>query len=381
MESVIFPGCFLFRPSKTRIHVQLPGLLVTGKLFFLPCHDVFDLKFVIVFIALLLIVLACSREDHLDQIPFDNPKIAVDIPTGFPAFNRAVEKNWPTQYGVELGEKLFNEKRFSGNNTISCASCHQQTHAFADQDNQSVGIHGRTSLRNAPSIQNLAFMKFYNWDGNILELEKQVLVPIITHEEMNSSIVEAIEKIGLDQEYQALFERAFGDTDITPERIYSSIAQYEYTLISANSKYDRVRDQVAHFTPMEAQGYRIFKQKCASCHSGELFTDQTFRNIGFPLNPNAEEAGRARVTGDPMDAMRFRVPSLRNVAYTAPYGSFGQFASLEDVLNYFDQGVIPADNLDPIFKANANRIPLTQQEKQHVIAFLNTLSDPTFVGK
>lgn len=318
----------------------------------------------------------------MDQLPFNNPEIALDIPEDFPSFNQAVEKNWPTQYGVELGEKLFNEKRFSGNNTISCASCHQQTHAFADQNNQSVGIHDRKSLRNAPPIQNMAFMKFYNWDGNILELEKQVLVPIITHEEMNSSILDVIKKIRGEPEYQNLFERAFGDEDITPERIYRSIAQYEYTLISANSKYDRViRDQVEHFTPVEAQGYRIFKEKCANCHSGELFTDQTFRNIGFPLNPSAEEAGRARVTGAPADYMSFRVPSLRNVEYTAPYGSFGQFASLEDVLDYFDKGVIPADNLDPIFKSNDNKISLSEEEKRHIIAFLKTLSDPSFVGE
>src|SRR5690606_9061451 len=109
-------------------------------------------------------------------------------------------------------------------------------------------------------------------------------------------------------------------------------------------------------------------------------SDQSFRNIGFPVNPSTEEAGRARVTGMPDDWMRFRVPSLRNAEYTAPYGSFGQFATLKSVLDYFDSGVLAADNLDPLLKANGNRIPMTEQEKHDIIDFIKTLSDPTFVG-
>src|SRR5690606_33539211 len=123
----------------------------------------------------------------------------------------------------------------------------------------------------------------------------------------------------------------------------------------------------------EARGHRVFQQKCAGCHSTPLFTDQSFRNVGFPLNPSTEEAGRARVTGMPADYMAFRVPSLRNAAYTAPYGSFGQFATLRAVLDYFDNGVLAADNLDPVLKENGNRIPLTAQEKDDLIAFINTL--------
>ncbi|MGE8381610.1 MAG: cytochrome-c peroxidase, partial [Sphingobacterium sp.] len=151
---------------------------------------------------------------------------------------------------------------------------------------------------------------------------------------------------------------------------------------SANSKYDRVkRNEGERFTAEEERGYITFKSKCTSCHGTELFTDQSFRNVGFPLNPNPEEAGRGRVTGRHADQMAFRVPSLRNAAYTAPYGSFGQFPTLRSVLDYFDKGVLEAENLDPILKENGNRIPLTEQEKQDIIAFIETLSDPTFIGK
>jgi len=329
-----------------------------------------------------LLLLSCSRDDVIEPIPYENPEIPLNIPAGFPSLNSSVNGNKPTKFGVQLGEKLFQEKMFSANNTISCASCHQPSNAFSDNHAQALGIYDRVGLRNTPPVQNMAFMKFYNWDGNILQLEKQPLVPIITHEEMDSSILEVINKISAVNDYKNLFKKAFGDENITPERIYRSIAQYEYTLISANSKYDKVkRNEGAIFTESEARGYQVFKIKCENCHSTELFTDQSFRNVGFPVNPSTEEAGRARITGIPADYMRFRVPSLRNVEHTAPYGSFGQFPTLEAVLDYFNNGVLDADNLDPILKENGNRIPLTEQEKQDVISFMKTLSDNTFVGK
>jgi len=315
-------------------------------------------------------------------MPYHNPRVRLDIPQGFPALNPFVEKNPPTKYGVQLGEKLFHEKKFSANNTISCASCHKAQHAFADSEVQAIGIYGRKGLRNTPAIQNLAFMTHYNWDGSKLSLEGQSIVPIITHEEMNSSILEVIEKLRATAGYKELFSKAFGDAAITADRIYRSLAQYQYTLISMDSKYDRVkRNEGETFTESEARGYHVFKIKCASCHGTELFTDQSFRNVGFPVNPSTEEAGRARVTGITDDLMRFRVPSLRNAEYTAPYGSFGQFPTLGAVLDYFDKGVLYAENLDPILKENGNRIPLSQQEKEDIIDFIKTLSDNSFVGK
>ena len=328
---------------------------------------------------LAFLLVSCNNHDDYEPV-YDNPEIALNIPSGFPALNSSVYTNQPTKYGTELGEKLFNDKRFSTDNTVSCATCHIQSAAFADNHIQAVGIEGRTGLRNTPPIQNLAFMQFYNWDGSKLSLEKQPIVPIITHEEMDSSILEVIGKIQNDMMYKELFLKAFGDANITPERIYRSIAQYEYTLISANSKYDKVmRAKSDVFTEREQQGYLVFQQKCAGCHSTELFTDQSFRNIGFPVNSNSNEAGRARVTGNMDDYMSFRVPSLRNVEYTAPYGSFGQFATLKDVLDYFDNGVLATDNLDPFFKNNGNRIPLTVQEKEDLISFMKTLSDSDFI--
>lgn len=330
----------------------------------------------------MLLLLASCVDDEYKAIPFDNPEIVLSTPEGFPKMNAAVRDNRPTQFGVELGQKLFNEKRFSADNSISCSSCHLQTNAFADTHSQAVGIYQRIGLRNVPPLQNLAFLNFYNWDGSKLQLENQVLVPIITHEEMNSSIVEVIHKIQDDKEYKELFQKAFGDQNITATGIYLSMAQYQYTLISSNSKYDRVKkNEGERFTESESRGYQVFQNKCASCHSTELFTDQSFRNIGFPVNTDTNEAGRARVTGIATDYMSFRVPSLRNVEYTAPYGSFGQFATLKEVLDYFDRGVLNSSNLDPIFKDNSNRIPLSEYEKLDLISFMKTLSDREFTGR
>lgn len=338
------------------------------------------MKVLLRIIPLLLLSASCSNDEY-GTVLYDNPELPVNVPIGFPQPNNSFHANKPTKYGIQLGEKLFNEKRLSADNTISCASCHIRSSAFADNNAQAVGIQGRIGLRNTPPIQNLAFMKFYNWDGSKLSLENQSIVPIITHEEMDSSILEAIGKIQDDISYGTLFQKTFGDGTITPERIYRSIAQYQYTLISANSRYDRVmRNEGEAFTESEAQGYQVFQQKCANCHSTELFTDQSFRNIGFPVNTDSNEAGRARVTGNMQEYMSFRVPSLRNVDHTAPYGSFGQFAALKDVLDYLDSGVLAADNLDPVLKNNGNRIPLTEQEKGHLVSFMKTLSDLEFTG-
>lgn len=325
-------------------------------------------------------LMACSSDDSYAPIE-SNPLVELIIPADFPSFNSAFYNNQPTKFGVELGKKLFFDPRLSRDNTIACATCHIQASAYADQQKQGVGIEGKVGLRNVPPIQNLAFMQYYNWDGSKRQLENQVIVPLITPEEMHSSIVEVIGKIQEDLDYQKLFQQAFGDKQITDQRIYQSIAQYEYTLISANSKYDQVQRKETVFTPKEQYGYEVFQVKCASCHSGALFTDQTFRNIGFPINRDSNEAGRARVTGDLKDYMSFRVPSLRNIEFTAPYGSFGQFQTLKEVLDYMDQGVLWADNLDPIFKENENKLPLTTEEKEALIVFMQTLSDGNFIGK
>lgn len=330
-------------------------------------------------------IMQCSRDEVIEPI---NSTIDVKFPTNFPQRNPLLKDFVVTKFGVELGEKLFEDKRFSKDNSISCATCHKKENAYADQGKAiSPGVDGLLGFRNAPPIQNLYWLKDYMWEGAVTDLELQPIIPITTEQEMCSTISSVVSKIKDDKEYQNLFFTVYGDSNINANRILNAITQYELTLVSSDSKYDNVtRNEGETFTDTENQGYQTFQQKCASCHSTAIFTDNTFRNVGFPKstlvdgNGNPEE-GRMRVTGIAADYMKFRNPSLRNVEYTAPYGSFGQFATLKDVLDYFDNGVLYADNLDTILKNNGNKIPLTEEEKTNLIAFMKTLSDKKFVGK
>ena len=341
------------------------------------------MKNILIFILLLSLLASCNKNNQEEAQQITNPRLSLAIPTNFPPLNPLIETAYPTQYGVALGDKLFHDVRLSRDNSISCATCHIRGQAYGDRNPRAVGVAGRIGLRNTPPIQNMAFLTQYMWDGAVVDLKEQPVTPIVTHEEMDSSLLEVIKKLKDDAYYKEAFAKAYGDSHITSERVLGSIAQFMYTLISANSKYDHVtRDHTATFTPLEQQGYALFEAKCASCHKGTLFTDESFRNIGFPEHPDTvEEAGRGRVTGSEDDLYRFRVPSLRNVAYTAPYGSFGQFPTLKEVLDYFDRGVRDYPNLDPILKDNGGRIPLTEQEKEALIAFMKTLSDPKFIGR
>ena len=341
------------------------------------------MKNILIIILLLTLLASCNKNNQEEAQQIANPRFSLTIPSNFPPLNPLIETAYPTQYGVALGDRLFHDVRLSRDNSISCATCHIRGQAYGDRNPRAVGVAGRIGLRNTPPIQNMAFLTQYMWDGAVVDLKEQPITPIVTHEEMDSSLLEVIEKLKDDAYYKEAFTKVYGDSHITSERVLGSIAQFMYTLISANSKYDHVtRDHTATFTPLEQQGYTLFEAKCASCHKGTLFTDESFRNIGFPEHPDTvEEAGRGRVTGSEDDLYRFRVPSLRNVAYTAPYGSFGQFATLKEVLDYFDRGVRDYPNLDPILKNNGGRIPLTEQEKEALIAFMKTLSDPKFIGR
>jgi cytochrome c peroxidase len=219
------------------------------------------------------------------------------------------------------------------------------------------------------------------WDGVIHNLNEQPVIPISDVNEMDSSIPEVISKLKDDQKYKKLFMAAYGDENITGERIMKALSQFMVSMISADSKYDRVKQGKENFTSEESQGMALFSQKCASCHSGELFTDESFRNTGMYYNTQFKDAGRHRVTLNQSDWMKFRVPSLRNVEFTAPYMHDGRFYTLGAVLNFYSDNVEDNPNLDPQLKQNGHvGIAMNTQEKQLIIAFLKTLSDKSFIS-
>ncbi|RZJ27304.1 MAG: c-type cytochrome, partial [Chryseobacterium sp.] len=186
--------------------------------------------------------------------------------------------------------------------------------------------------------------------------------------------------LNADANYKKMFKSAFGDDNINGERILKALSQFMVTMVSADSKYDQVKNGKASFTNEEYQGKTLFENKCSSCHSGELFTDESYRNTGMYYNSQYDDRGRYRVTLDWNDNMKFRVPSLRNVELTAPYMHDGRFYSLEAVLNFYSDNVENQPNLDPILKQNGHiGIATTSLEKQYIIAFLKTLTDRKFI--
>lgn len=323
---------------------------------------------------------SCTGDEVIEPLP-KNEAYQLEKPSGFPEITFDITGNPITVNGVALGKKLFYEGKLSRNNTISCGFCHIQEYAFTHHGHSvSHGIDDRLGIRNAPPIQNMAFLKNYTWDGVGHNLDERSLVPITTDFEMDSSLPEAVGKLNADANYKKMFKAAFGDENISGERILKAISQFMATMISADSKYDRMKKGNAVFTAEENQGMTLFQNKCTACHSGDVFTDESFRNTGMYYNSQFKDAGRYRVTLDQNDWMKFRVPSLRNVEYTAPYMHDGRFYTLDAVLNFYSDNVEDNANLDPQLKQNGHiGIPMTGQDKQYIIAFLKTLSDNSFI--
>lgn len=334
-----------------------------------------------IFAALVCSVFTGCKDDFEGEAYIADQAYDLEIPADFPALAFDRDKNPVTVNGVALGKKLFYEGRLSRNNSISCGFCHIQENAFTHHGHPvSHGIDNRLGIRNAPPIQNMAFLSNYTWDGVSHNLDERSLVPITTDFEMDSSMPEVVGKLNTDANYKKLFKAAFGDENITGERVLKAISQFMATMVSADSKYDRVLKGKIAFTAEENEGYKLFRNNCASCHSGALFTDESFRNTGMYYNAQYNDRGRYRVTLDWNDNMKFRVPSLRNVEYTAPYMHDGRFTTLEAVLNFYSDLVENQPNLDPLLKKDGHvGISMNATEKQYIIAFLKTLTDQNFI--
>jgi cytochrome c peroxidase len=299
----------------------------------------------------------------------------------FPADNPLTEE------GVALGEKLFHDTRLSINNRQSCASCHDRSFAFSDPRILSLGAEGQAGKRHSMPLFNLAWEKVFFWDGRAGSLREQVLMPIQDKHEMNETLERAVDKIA---DLKGDFAVAFETAEITPERMAKSLEQYLLSLISQESRFDKAARKVGEMTEEEKQGLQLFVTEfdparglrgadCFHCHGGTLFTDHQFKNNGLDLNPT--DLGRMLVTGDPADKGKFKTPSLRNIAVTAPYMHDGRFASLEEVVEHYSQGVKRSDTLDPnLAKHPETGLQLTEAEKRALVAFLKTLTDEEFIS-
>ena len=299
------------------------------------------------------------------------------IPKGWPKPAFDFKRNPLTQEGFELGKKLFYDERLSKDSTISCASCHQQFSAFATFDHPfSHGYNNSFTTRNAPALQNLAWQKEFMWDGGINHLEVQPITPIVAENEMAETLENVILKLKRDTAYVRMFKAAFGDATINTQRMNKALNQFMVMLVSSNSKYDRVMRGEDTFNLPQRLGYEIFKQKCASCHKEPFFTDFSYRNNGMPLDVTINDIGRMRITGNKNDSLKFKVPSLRNVDITYPYGHDGRFFSLYNVFEHYRKNMQPIHNTDSLLK---NKLYLSNFQIGQITAFLFTLTDSTFL--
>lgn len=339
-----------------------------------------------------IIFFACDPKDPIDPpATYDPTAFSLDVgyfPTpDLPADNKL------TVAGVQLGRMLFYEKMLSKDGSQSCADCHQQKDGFSDERQFSIGVEGLPGKRQAMAVMNLAWhLNGLFWDGRAPHIRDQALKPIQDPLEMNETLPNVVTKLSADKRYTDQFIRAFGDATITPERMSLAMEQFMFTMVSNNSKWDKYKRGETTLTDSEERGRVLFftefdpfgsakGAECFHCHGGFNFTDDQFRNNGLDADADQKDEGRRKVTNDPLDQAKFKVPSLRNIALTAPYMHDGRFATLEEVIDHYDHGVKPSGTVDELlqYSLQPGGLQMSAQDKADLVAFLKTLTDDTFL--
>ncbi|MBK9175386.1 MAG: c-type cytochrome [Flavobacteriales bacterium] len=319
----------------------------------------------------MLLAAACRRTAEDEVLTRDDTPFALQLPVGFTPV-AAPADNPLTLASVQLGKALFFEKRLSRDGTISCASCHFPAHAFSDTVPLSLGVDGLPGMRNAPSLANLAYHPAFFRDGGVPTLEQQVIAPIHDPVEMDHSIIQAAAALRHQEPYSTMSMRAFG-IPLDALGLSRALASYERTLISGWSRWDRwMLGDATALTESEQRGWELFSSadlNCLACHGGFDFSDHDYHNVGQYLS--YVDPGRERITLRPEDHGRFKTPSLRNIAITAPYMHDGSMVTLEEVIDHFATGGQAHPNRDPEMRSFA----LTPTQRADLIAFLHALTD------
>ena len=339
-----------------------------------------------------------SKDDPIDPEPGKPTPYTLTVPAGFPA--PVIPADNPlTNEGVALGRMLFYEKKLSSTETMSCGSCHQQSKAFTDGLAKAVGVDGIANPRGTMSLANVAWSNTLTWDGAFTSLETQVLKPIENSIELHQPLTVGVSKLQATSTYPPLFLAAFGTSTITNDLAVKALAQFERTLVSGNTRFDKFLATRSGLSADEQTGLQLYTThvsagsslhgaECFHCHTQPLMSSNyaaQFFNNGLDLA--FSDLGRGGITGLPADQGKFVAPTLRNIVFTAPYMHDGRFTTLEQVLDHYSDHVqMASPNLDvnlfnvtntPPFGTHLN---LTATEKRQIIAFLKTLTDSTFVA-
>lgn len=333
---------------------------------------------------ILLLQLASCKVDPLPELGdgHEHSHYNLDIPAGLPPMPIPAD-NPMTVEGVALGRKLFYDNILSANNTMSCASCHQLRNYTVDSNLAlSVGIDGIAGTRNSMPLFNIGYSKTFFWDGGAPNLESQVLGPIANPVELHADINQVISKVQSHPEYPSLFKKAFGTDIVSSKLLMQAIAQFERTMISANSKYDQWKRGETVLTAEEMRGLAVYesdtKGDCVHCHGiGSTFTDFEFRNTGLDSIP--VDKGRALITLLASDEGKFKTPSLRNITKTPPYMHDGRFKTLRECIDHYNMNFHYTKNLSPELK-DAIKGRMSEQDISDLIAFLRTLTDYEFIN-
>jgi cytochrome c peroxidase len=336
------------------------------------------LRFYILSLVIGFSIFSCKPKEE-DTPNDENEGLGIEVPDYFPKMP-VPEDNQFTSARILLGRQLFFDKNISKDSTVSCGSCHLPEKAFTDGLALSPGVEGRTGNRNTMPLFNAAYHSSFFWDGGVPSLELQVIAPIENPLEMDISIDEVLQRLNGDPQYVQMFNEAYGrNPDLFS--LTRAIACYERTLISGASKYDRYfyLREFGALNSQEVRGMELFlsdDSHCATCHNGFHFSNFNFENNGFKNNYDADK-GRQRITLNYYDTGKFKVPSLRNVGLTAPYMHDGSMATLEEVVEHYNNGGTGHWNQSP----HVHPLNLNEQQKADLVAFLKALSADVIEAK
>lgn len=287
------------------------------------------------------------------------------------------EDNITTAEKIDLGRKLFFDKRLSRDNTISCATCHVPEFAFTDRMRRSTGVAGAKTERNSPTLLNAAWLKTVMADAHLETLEMQVTVPIQEHVEMDMPVGTLLEKLRKIPEYQQAAQTIYG-RDFDAWVLTRSISAFERSLVSENSRFDQYYyGKVENaMNASEIRGWKLFSERlyCTKCHTPPGFTTYQAECNGL-YSDYGNDQGRFRIHHDSLDMGKFKVPTLRNIALTYPYMHNGSLWNLEDVIDHYSRGGEDHPNKSPIIQP----FDLSRKERNDLVHFLEALTDTTYM--